>query len=181
LELIENIKSSLKVLISTNEISERISELAEKINSDFKNKKLTFVIVLKGGVFFGIDLLKKINLIFDIDFIEISSYDDAFTSSGKINLVKDLRNPIENKNLVIIEDIVDTGLSLKFLIEHFKKYNPSSIKTCVLLDKHENRKENIDLDYVGFVIPAKFVIGYGMDYKNYFRNLDYVGYLELEN
>jgi hypoxanthine phosphoribosyltransferase len=181
LDFVDDIRPKLSVLIGSNEINERIVELSKKINNNFKNKTITFVIVLKGGVFFAVDLLKKIDLVFDIDFIEISSYNDAIVSSGKINLIKDLRNPVENKDLVIIEDIVDTGLSLKFLVAHLVKYKPKSITTCVLLDKHECRKENVLLDYVGFVVPNEFIVGYGMDYKNHFRNLDYVAYINSKN
>jgi len=174
----EAVREKFKILIGPEEIKERVNELAEKINLDFKNKRVSFIIVLRGGIFFAVDLLKKIDLICEIDFIEISSYDNSLTSSGKVVLVKDIKNKIKDTHVIILEDIIDTGVSLRFLKEHLKKYEPMDINTCVLLDKHENRVENIEPDYIGFVIPNRYVIGYGMDYKNYFRNLDRVVYLE---
>jgi len=176
--MMKDIRSELKVLIEPEKIQNRISELAKQISIDYKNKPVTLVCVLRGSVFFAVDLAKKLDLIFNMEFIEISSYGNETESSGNIIIKKDLLEPVSDKNIIIIEDIIDTGKSAKFLVEHIKKFNPVSIKTCILLDKKSRRVENISSDYTGFVIPDKFVVGYGLDYYNHFRNINYVGYLE---
>lgn len=176
----KDIRSELKVLLDAEKVQNRIAELAVEISNDFKNKAVKIVCVLRGGIFFTVDLTKKLDLIFDMDFIEISSYGNGQESSGNIVVKKDLTDTenLNEKHLIILEDIIDTGKSLKFLTEYLKKFNPLSISSCVLLDKKSRRTENISADYVGFVIPDKFIIGYGLDYCNYFRNVDYIGYLE---
>lgn len=176
----KDIRSELKVLLDAEKVQNRIAELAVEISNDFKNKAVKIVCVLRGGIFFTVDLTKKLDLIFDMDFIEISSYGNGQESSGDIVVKKDLTDTenLNEKHLIILEDIIDTGKSLKFLTEYLKKFNPLSISSCVLLDKKSRRAENIAADYVGFVIPDKFIIGYGLDYCNYFRNVDYIGYLE---
>lgn len=176
----KDIRSELKVLLDAEKVQNRIAELAVEISNDFKNKAVKIVCVLRGGIFFTVDLTKKLDLIFDMDFIEISSYGSGQESSGNIIVKKDLTDTenLNEKHLIILEDIIDTGKSLKFLTEYLKKFNPLSISNCVLLDKKSRRTENIAADYVGFVIPDKFIIGYGLDYCNYFRNVDYIGYLE---
>ena len=176
----KDIRSDLKVLLDAEKIQNRIAELATEISNDFKNKAVKIICVLRGGIFFTVDLTKKLDLIFDIDFVEISSYGDGQESSGNIVVKKDLTDTenLNEKHLIILEDIIDTGKSLKFLTEYLKKFNPLSISSCVLLDKKSRRTENIVADYVGFVIPDKFIIGYGLDYCNHFRNVDYIGYLE---
>ena len=174
----KDIRSELKVLIAADKIQERISELAKQISFDYKNKPVVLVSVLRGSIFFAVDLAKRLDLIFSMEFIEVSSYGNEKESSGNIIIKKDLLEPVSDKNVIIIEDIIDTGKSAKFLVEHIKKFNPISIKTCILLDKKSRRVENISADYTGFVIPDKFIVGYGLDYYNHFRNIDYVGYLE---
>ena len=176
----KDIRSELKVLLDAEKVQNRIAELAVEISNDFKNKAVKIVCVLRGGIFFTVDLTKKLDLIFDMDFIEISSYGNGQESSGDIVVKNDLTDTenLNEKHLIILEDIIDTGKSLKFLTEYLKKFNPLSISSCVLLDKKSRRAENIAADYVGFVIPDKFIIGYGLDYCNYFRNVDYIGYLE---
>ena len=176
----KDITSELKVLLDEDKIQTRIAELAKEISGDFKNKPVKIICVLRGGIFFTVDLTKKLDLIFDIDFVEISSYGDGRESSGNIIIKKDLTDTenLKEKHVIIVEDIVDTGRSLKVLVEHIKKFNPLSISSCVLLDKKERRTENISADYTGFVIPNKFIVGYGLDYCNHFRNINYVGYLE---
>ena len=174
----KDIRSELKVLIGPDEIKRRISELAKRISDDYKDKPVTLVPVLRGSIFFAVDLAKELDLIFDMEFVEISSYGNEKESSGNVVVKKDLLEPVNNKNLIVIEDIIDTGRSAKFLVEHLKKFNPISIKTCILLDKKSRRVEDISPDYTGFVIPDKFIVGYGLDYNNHFRNINYVGYLD---
>lgn len=176
----KDITSELKILLDENKIQTRIAELAKEISGDFKNKPVKIVCVLRGGIFFTVDLTKKLDLIFDMDFVEISSYGDERVSSGNIIVKKDLTDTenLKEKHVIILEDIIDTGKSLKFLVEHLKKFNPLSISSCVLLDKKARRTENISADYIGFTIPDKFIVGYGLDYCNHFRNINYVGYLE---
>ena len=176
----KDIRSELKVLLDAEKVQNRIAELAVEISNDFKNKPVKIICVLRGGIFFTVDLTKKLDLIFDMDFVEISSYGDGRESSGNIVVKKDLTDTdnLNEKHLIILEDIIDTGKSLKFLTEYLKKFNPLSISSCVLLDKKSRRTENIVADYVGFVIPDKFIVGYGLDYCNHFRNIDYIGYLE---
>ncbi len=176
----KDIRSELKVLLDAEKVQNRIAELAVEISNDFKNKPVKIICVLRGGIFFTVDLTKKLDLIFDMDFVEISSYGDGRESSGNIVVKKDLTDTdnLNEKHLIILEDIIDTGKSLKFLTEYLKKFNPLSISSCVLLDKKSRRTENIVADYVGFVIPDRFIVGYGLDYCNHFRNIDYIGYLE---
>lgn len=176
----KDIRSELKVLLDAEKVQNRIAELAVEISNDFKNKPVKIICVLRGGIFFTVDLTKKLDLIFDMDFVEISSYGDGRESSGNIIVKKDLTDTenLNEKHLIILEDIIDTGKSLKFLTEYLKKFNPLSISSCVLLDKKSRRTENIVADYVGFVIPDRFIVGYGLDYCNHFRNIDYIGYLE---
>lgn len=176
----KDIRSELKVLLDSEKVQNRVAELATEISNDFRDKTVKIICVLRGGIFFTVDLTKKLDLIFDIDFVEISSYGDGRESSGNIVVKKDLTDTenLNEKHLIILEDIIDTGKSLKFLTEYLKKFNPLSISSCVLLDKKSRRTENIVADYVGFVIPDKFIVGYGLDYCNHFRNIDYIGYLE---
>lgn len=180
----KDVRKELKVMIDEEQLQERISKLATEISADYSDKPLTIISVLRGSVFFAVDLTKKLDLIFDMEFVELSSYGNGRESSGKIVLTKDIVRKdedefsISKKNLLIVEDIIDTGRSLKFLIDHLQKFNPLSIKTCVLLDKIDRRKEDISPDYTGFVIPDRFIVGYGLDYCNHFRNINYVGYLE---
>ena len=176
----KDIRSELKVLLDSEKVQNRIAELAVEISNDFKNKPVKIICVLRGGIFFTVDLTKKLDLIFDMDFVEISSYGDGRESSGNIVVKKDLTDTdnLNEKHLIILEDIIDTGKSLKFLTEYLKKFNPLSISSCVLLDKKSRRTEDIVADYVGFVIPDRFIVGYGLDYCNHFRNIDYIGYLE---
>lgn len=165
----------LNVLIDEATIQNRIQELATKIEKDYEQKELTLVCILKGSTFFTVDLAKKINKKLKIEFLQVSSYGAGTISSGKINLKLDLPDSIEGENLLIVEDIIDTGMTLTYLIEHLKKKNPASIKICTLLDKPERRKYKVDVDYVGFEIPDKFVVGYGLDYNEIYRNLPYIG------
>lgn len=175
-------KEEITVLISREEIDRRISELAEKLNADYKGKKLTLVCVLKGAVMFLVDLSRKITVDVEIYFMDVSSYGNSTTSSGKIKINMDLDRSIENKHVVIVEDIIDTGRTLNHLVDHLAAQNPASLKLCTLLDKPDRRYINeVIIDYTGFVIPDKFVVGYGLDYCERYRNLPFIGELHLRD
>lgn len=167
-----------KELISKENVQKRVSELADRINNDYKEKTLTVIGVLKGSCIFMMDLIRKLKMPVFIDFIEVQSYGDDQESSGVVKLIKDVTHSIEDQDILIVEDIVDTGLTMNYLVENFKIRNPKSIKICAFLDKPSKRKVSIDIDYNGFTIEDKFVVGYGLDHKGFLRNLSYVGYFE---
>lgn len=167
----------IKVLISEEEINKKLDEMAEKIMKDYEGKELTFLCILKGSVFFTVELSKRIKNNIQFEFIEVSSYENN-ESTGKIKLNKDITGSIEGKNVIIIEDIIDTGRTLSYLKKYILQKNPKSLKICTLLDKPSRRIETIESDYVGFSIEDKFVIGYGLDDEQNYRNLNYVGYVE---
>lgn len=163
-----------KVLIDEQTLQNRIYELAKQIEKDYEEKDLTLVCILKGSTIFTVDLAKKMNKKLKLEFMQVSSYGGEKISSGKINLKLDLAENIQGENLLIVEDIIDTGRTLSYLIEHLKQKNPASIKICTLLDKPERREYDVKVDYIGFQIPDKFVIGYGLDDKEFYRNLPYI-------
>ncbi|RMA93247.1 hypoxanthine phosphoribosyltransferase [Hydrogenothermus marinus] len=161
----------LELLISESEIQRKVKELAEKISKDFQNEELYVVGILKGSFMFFADLVRNINLKLKIDFMQVASYHTSMESSGEVIFVKDLSVDIKDKNVLIIDDIIDTGRTLKALVEALQKRNPKNLKTCVLLDKKERREVDFDADYSGFIIPDKFVVGYGLDWAEEGRNL----------
>lgn len=169
----------IKVLIDEEKLNKRIIELAEEISRDYKNEELVLICILKGAAYFAVDLSKKItdNVVI-LDFMKVNSYGNEKESTGKINFTLDLNINIENKNVIIVEDIIDSGYTLNYLFDYLKRKNPKDLKMCVLLDKEERRKKDIKVDYIGFKIENKFVIGYGMDYEDKYRNLPYIGYIE---
>lgn len=167
----------IKTLISEEELQKRVKELAKQIYEDYNKQNLTFICILKGSVFFTVDLAKNIPSDVKLEFIRVSSYHGT-ESTGKIELKLDLKEDIEGKDIIIIEDIVDTGRTLTYLKEHLKTKNPKSLKICTLLDKKERRVCEIEPEYVGFNIPDKFVLGYGLDVDESYRNLPYIGYIE---
>lgn len=171
---------NLKVLIDEKKLNERITEIANEISKDYKNEELVLVCVLKGAAYFAIDLSKKIkNNVVIMDFVKVSSYGVGNReSTGKIIFKLDISENIENKNVIIIEDIIDSGITLNYLYDYLKSKNPKSLKICALLDKYERRIKNIKVDYTGFKIENKFVLGYGLDYDEKYRNLPYIGYVE---
>ena len=172
-----------KILIDEETLQERITELAEEISNDYQDKDLRLICILKGAVYFFADLSKKISINTKVSFMRISSYVGE-NSTGKIDIKLDLDEDIEGKDVLIVEDIVDSGRSLSYLKEHLQKKNPNSVKICVLLDKPDRREEeNKDLvvDYVGFKIPDRFVIGYGMDLDENYRNLKEINCITKEN
>ena len=170
--------NDIKVLISENELQNRIKELAKEIEKDYKNKKLTIICVLKGSVYFTTDLTKYISNEVELEFIRVSSYGSGTVSSGNIKLKYDLDSSIEGKDVIVIEDIIDTGRTLYYLKEHLLERNPNSLKICTLLDKKERRVVEMNADYVAFDVPDKFVVGYGLDMDEKYRNLPYIGYIK---
>lgn len=173
-------KERIEVLITEDTLNKRITEIAEDITKDFGNKDLILVCVLKGGVMFMTDIAKKLNQKVEFEFIDVSSYGNETVSSGKISLNKDIENSIEGKNVILLEDIVDTGRTLNYLIEYLKEKNPAVLKVCTLLDKPSRRIVDINADYIGFTIPDSFIVGYGLDYAQKYRNLPYIGILHFD-
>ena len=176
-------KEIVTPLIKASEIEARVSELAEIIKSDFGSAPITLICILKGGVIFMVDLARKIGLDAQVefDFMDISSYEDQMESSGIIKINKDLENSIKDKNVLLVEDIIDTGRTLSHLINHLSSQKPNILKVCTLLDKPDRRVINdVNVDYVGFKIPDQFVVGYGLDYAQRYRNLPYIGVLSFE-
>jgi hypoxanthine phosphoribosyltransferase len=169
-----------RILLSEQEISDKVKELGEKISKDYEDKNLMLVSVLKGSVVFMADLMRAITIPVQIDFMSISSYGSNTSSTGVVKISKDLDVNVEGLDLLIVEDILDSGLTLSYIIELFRSRNPRSIKLCTLLTKPERRKVNITIDYKGFVIPDVFVIGYGLDFDEKYRNLPFIGVLKPE-
>ena len=173
----ENIKEKIKVLYTMDELQKRIKELGEEISKDYEGKEIVIVSVLKGAIFYTVDLVKNITTDVIIDFMKVSSYEGT-ESTGVITIKQDLGIDIEGKHVLIVEDIIDTGRTLRVLKEELLKRKPASIKITTLMDKKERREVELDADYVGFTIPNKFVVGYGFDIDDKYRNIPYVGYIE---
>jgi len=172
--------TSARLLISQNKIQERVRELAREVKKDYLNKKPVLVGVLNGAFIFMADLIRFLDMPAEFDFIAVASYGAKKNSSGKVNLLKDISLDIKNRNVIIVEDIIDTGISTDFIINYLKQKSPKSIRFCVLLNKRERRKVPVQIDYCGFEVPNKFIIGYGLDYNGQYRNLPYVGYIETK-
>ncbi|MFV0467098.1 MAG: hypoxanthine phosphoribosyltransferase [Lachnospiraceae bacterium] len=170
----------IHVLLSEEEVDKRIKELGTEISEYYKEEQVHLICVLKGGVFFMCELAKRISSPVSMDFMSISSYGAETKSSGVVKLIKDLDEAIEGKNVLIVEDIIDSGRSLSYLINNLKSRNPKSIRICTLLDKPDRRVVEVEVAYTGFVIPDEFVVGYGLDYDQRYRNLPYVGVIELD-
>ena len=170
----------IKVLIDEEKIEKRIQEIADEILSKYGDKEIILVCILKGGAYFTLELFKKIksnNVI--LDFVKIKSYgNNVREATGNIQFDLDVSQDIENKNVIIVEDIIDSGYTLSYLYDYLKQKNPRSLEICVLLDKKERRKVEVTVEYTGFEIENKFVLGYGLDYDEKYRNLPYVGYIE---
>ena len=167
----------LEVLISEAKIEKRLNELAKDIMKEYKDEDIVFVGVLKGAATFMVELAKRIKNSVEFEFIQAKSYEGE-ESTGKIEMVQDLTGKIEGKNVVIIEDIIDTGRTLEYLKHHLQEFNPKSLKICTLLSKPSRRVIDLDVDYIGFSIPDEFVIGYGLDYNQRYRNLPYIGVIK---
>ncbi len=168
---------NFKELINKEELDKRITELAEQIDKDYLGKELTIISVMRGAVFFTVELTLKMKTKLKFEFITISSYEGTETT-GEITLMTDLRESIEGKDVLIVEDIVDTGKSMKYLLEHLRAKNPRTLKVCALASKPERREVEVPIDYLGFEIPNRYVVGFGFDIDNNYRNLPYVAYLE---
>lgn len=164
-----------EILLSSEEIHVRVAELGKQISVDYEGKDLLLVGILKGALVFMADLMREITIPLDTDFMAVTSYGAATTSSGVVKIIKDLDVPIEGKDVLICEDIVDSGLTLSYLVANLRNRKPVSVKVCTLLDKPDRRDAPIVPDYNGFVIPDKFVVGYGLDYREKYRNLPFVG------
>ncbi|MDF2951308.1 MAG: hpt [Anaerocolumna sp.] len=169
---------NINVLISEEVVDSKIQELGEQISKDYEGQELHLVCVLKGGAFIACELAKRINVPLSIDFMAVSSYGSETVSSGRVKIIKDLDDSIEGKNVLIVEDIIDSGNTLKYLMDLLNSRKPNSIRICTLLDKPDRRVTEVPVDYVGFQIPDKFVVGYGLDYLQKYRNLPYIGVVE---
>ena len=172
-------REKIRVLLSEEEVDSRIREIAAKISRDYAGKEIHLICVLKGGVFFTCELAKRITVPVTLDFMSVSSYGDDTKSSGVVKIVKDLDQPLEGKNVLIVEDIIDSGRTLSYLIDILGKRKPESIHLCTLLDKPERRVRDVKVDYSCFNIPDEFVVGYGLDYAQKYRNLPFIGVVEL--
>ncbi len=167
-----------EILISEEELQARINELGEQISKDFEGEEVVLICVLKGACMFLSDLMKRISTIVTIDFMAVSSYGNALESSGVVKISKDLDSSIEGKNVIIVEDILDTGLTLKYLYENLLTRNPKTLKIATLLEKPARKIADIEADYTGFEVEDRFIIGYGLDYEQKFRNLPYITCLD---
>ena len=177
----DNMKEDvLRVLLSEDEIREKVRELGGKITADYKNSNLMLVTVLKGAVVFLADLMRQIDVPAEIDFMVVSSYGSGVKSSGVVKIVKDLDVPLAGKDILIVEDILDSGITLSYIKELLESRGPRSIRIATLLDKPSRRKVDLQADYIGFSVPDEFVIGYGLDYDEKYRNLPYIGILKPE-
>ncbi len=170
----------IRVLLSESEVDTRIRELGEQISRDYADRQVHLICVLKGGVFFTCELAKRIAVPVSLDFMSVSSYGGGTESSGIVRIVKDLDEALEGKDVLIVEDIIDSGRTLSYLIQILQKRKPNSIKLCTLLDKPERRViPDVKVDYCGFTIPDEFVVGYGLDYDQKYRNLPFIGVVEV--
>ena len=169
------------MLLSEEQVDARIQEIADQINKDYEGKEVHMICVLKGGVFFMCELAKRITVPVSLDFMSVSSYGDDTKSSGVVKIVKDLDQPLEGKDVLVVEDIIDSGRTLSYLLKVLKQRGPKSVKLCTLLDKPERRvMKDVEVDYSCFNIPDEFVVGYGLDYAQKYRNLPYIGVVELD-
>ena len=173
------LEHDISVLISEEELDNKILELGTKISKDYEGKCVHLICILKGSIFFTCELAKRITVPVTLDFISVSSYGSGTVSSGSINIKKELDESIEGKDVIVIEDTIDSGRTLSFLIPMLKDRKPNSLKLCTMLDKPERREFEIQVDYNGFQIPDKFVVGYGLDYDQKYRNLPYIGVVHL--
>ena len=170
----------VKVLLTEEEVDARIREIGEQISKDYEGKEIHLVCVLKGGTFFMCELAQSISVPVSLDFMSVSSYGSGTKSSGVVKIVKDLDESIMGKDVLVVEDIIDSGRTLSYLLEMLKERQPASLRLCTLLDKPERRVVDVDIDYTAFEIPDEFIVGYGLDYAQKYRNLPYVGVVEFD-
>ena len=170
----------VKVLLSEKVVDDRIQAIGEQFSRDYAGKQVHLICVLKGGSFFLCELAKRITVPVSLDFMSVSSYGSETKSSGVVKIIKDLDEPIKGKDVLVIEDIVDSGRTLSYLMEMLKDRGPASLKLCTLLDKPDRRVIDVPVDYTGFEIPDEFVVGYGLDYDQRYRNLPYIGVISFD-
>ncbi len=170
----------INVLLPEEEVDARIQAMGEQISRDYAGKQVHLICVLKGGSFFLCELAKRITVPVSLDFMSVSSYGGGTESKGVVKIVKDLDESIRDKDVLVVEDIVDSGRTLSYLLEMLRSRGPKSLRLCTLLDKPERRVVDVDVDYTGFQIPDKFVVGYGLDYDQRYRNLPYIGIVEFD-
>lgn len=170
----------INVLLSEEEVDARIKAIGEQISKDYEGKQIHMICVLKGGTFFMCELAKRISVPVSLDFMAVSSYGGDTKSSGVVKIVKDLDDAIQGKDVLVVEDIVDSGRTLSYLMEMLRDRKPASLKLCTLLDKPDRRVIDVPVDYTGFQIPDEFVVGYGLDYDQKYRNLPYIGIVSFE-
>ena len=168
-------KEQIRIMLSEEKVNARIAELAKQISEYYAGRTVHLVCILKGSIFFTCELAKRITVPVTLDFMSVSSYGDGTKSSGVVRLIKDLDEPLQDKDVIVIEDIIDSGRTLSYLLENLSRRNPASLRLCTLLDKPERRVTDVKVDYTGFVIPDEFVVGYGLDYAQRYRNLPYIG------
>lgn len=169
----------ISVLISEEDVDAKIAEMGRQISEDYAGKEVHLICILKGSVFFMCELAKRITVPVSMDFMSVSSYGDGTSSSGIVKIAKDLDESLEGKDVIVVEDIIDSGRTLYYLLDVLQKRKPNSMRLCTLLDKPERRVKDVAVDYVGFDIPDKFVVGYGLDYAQKYRNLPYIGVVEF--
>lgn len=170
----------INVLLPEEEVDARIQAMGEEISRDYEGKQVHLICVLKGGSFFLCELAKRITVPVSLDFMSVSSYGGGTESKGVVKIVKDLDESIRDKDVLVVEDIVDSGRTLSYLLEMLRNRGPRSLRLCTLLDKPERRVVDVDVDYTGFQIPDRFVVGYGLDYDQRYRNLPYIGIVEFD-
>ena len=174
------LKDVERILITSEEIGARVRELGQQITNDYAGQEILMIGVLRGAVIFMADLARSIKRPMDIDFMAITSYGLSTNSSGVVRIIKDLDEVVEGRHILIIEDIIDSGLTLNYLVDNIKSRKPASVRICTLLSKPDRRKVNVTVDYNGFIIPDQFVVGYGLDYAGKYRNLPFIGVLKPE-
>lgn len=172
-------KEKVRIFLSEGEVNERIAEVAAKISEEFAGQEVHLVCILKGSVFFTCELAKRITVPVTLDFMQVSSYGNDTKSSGVVRIVKDLDHALEGKNVVVVEDIIDSGRTLSYLLEILSKRNPANLRLCTLLDKPDRRVKPVNVDYTCFNIPDEFVVGFGLDYAQKYRNLPFIGIVEF--
>ena len=168
-------KEQIQVMISEEEVRGRIAEIAAQINEDYEGEEILAIGILRGGVYFCAELTKRLTIPVILDFMEASSYGAGTSSSGQVNITKDLIEDIEGKHVIVVEDIIDTGRTLSLLLDNLRARKPKSLKLCTLLDKPSRREVNVPVEFIGFSIPDEFVVGYGIDYAQRYRHLPYIG------
>ncbi len=172
-------EDNIRILLPEQEVNERIAELGRQISEDYAGKSVHLICILKGSVFFTCELAKRITVPVSMDFMSVSSYGAGTESSGVVKIKKDLDEPLEGRDVIVVEDIIDSGRTLSYLVKELWERKPAGIRLCTLLDKPERRVTDVKVDYVGFNIPDEFVVGYGLDYAQKYRNLPYIGVVEV--